>query len=178
MHYALLVIDLQRASFDRPEPFYDGPGLVARINALAERVRTAAGRVFVVRFSGPPGTPYASDAEGWKLVPELHVEPDDVHVSKPASDAFHETDLVKMLGAVEETTVIVTGCDTEFCVDSTVRSALAHGYPVIVPSDGHSLVDREHLSAEQIIRHHNAIWSTPGALIGSVRVCRCSEVLP
>ena len=178
MSYALLVIDMQRASFGRPDPFYDGPNLVERISLLAERVRAASGRVFIVRFSGPAGTPYSPDSEGWKLVPGLRVEPNDVHVSKPASDAFQETELDTILGTPDETTVIVTGCDTEFCVDSTVRSALAHGYRVIVPEDGHSLVDREHLTAEQIIRHHNAIWSTPGALVGSVRVCKCSDILP
>lgn len=94
-----------------------------------------------------------------------------------SSDAFQSTDLEAVLGAPSGCDVIVTGCDTEFCIDSTVRSALARGYRVTVPEDGHSLIDRAHLSAEQIIEHHNAIWSTPGALAGSLAVCKCSEIL-
>ncbi|MEM1203458.1 MAG: isochorismatase family protein [Acidobacteriota bacterium] len=171
------MIDLQRASFSRPLPLFDAPNLVHRIDLLAARVRAASGRVVLVRFSGPEGSPHHPESEGWQLVPGLNVEPDDVHLPKPASDAFHGTDLGAILGPPDETRVIITGCDTEFCIDSTVRSALARGYPVIVPEDGHSLVDREHLTAEQIIRHHNAIWSTPGALAGSLKVCKCSEIL-
>lgn len=72
--------------------------------------------------------------------------------------------------------VIVTGCDTEFCIDSTVRSALSLGYRVTVPSDGHSLPDRSHLSAPQIIQHHNAIWSMPGAHAGPVTVREASDL--
>ncbi len=177
MSYALLIIDMQRASFDRATPVFDAAGLVQRINSVARRVRQASGRVIVVRFTGPRGSPYHPEHDGWQLAPGLEVERDDLEVRKPASDAFQSTDLEAVLGAPSGCDVIVTGCDTEFCIDSTVRSALARGYRVTVPEDGHSLIDRAHLSAEQIIEHHNAIWSTPGALAGSLAVCKCSEIL-
>jgi len=45
---------------------------------------------------------------------------------------------------------------SEFCVDSTVRGALAHGYPVTLVSDGHSTLDNGALRAAQISAHHNA----------------------
>lgn len=54
----LLVIDLQKAAFDRPTPLFDAAGLVQRINSLAERVREASGRVIFIQYTGPPGTPY------------------------------------------------------------------------------------------------------------------------
>ena len=72
--------------------------------------------------------------------------------------------------------LIITGCATDYCVDTTVRSALARGWPTIVPSDGHTTVDRPHLSATQIIAHHNAIWAdflAPEGLRGSVCAPRC-----
>jgi len=168
---------MQQASFDRPVPLFDADGLVQRINSLARRVRETSGRVIFVQFSGPPGTPYDPDQPGWKLVPGLEVESADLMLRKPASDAFQSTQLEAVLGPPAEGEIIVTGCDTEFCIDSTVRSALAHGYSVTVPEDGHSLTDRPHLTAEQIIAHHNAIWSTVGALAGPVTVIKCSEVL-
>ena len=107
----------------------------------------------------------------------LEIDRDDLQVRKPASDAFQATDLEGVLGPPNGGQVIVTGCDTEFCIDSTVRSALARGDRVTVPSDGHSLVDRAHLSAARIIEHHNAIWSTPGGLAGDLTVCACAEIL-
>jgi len=168
---------MQQASFDRPAPLFDAPGLVQRINSLARRVRRASGRVIVIQYSGPVGTPYHPDHAGWQLVPELEVESGDLMLRKPASDAFQLTDLEAILGAPGESRVIVTGCDTEFCIDSTIRSALALGYDVTVPEDGHSVTDRPHLTAQQIIKHHNAIWSTAGALAGPVTVCMSSEIL-
>ncbi|MCG8456103.1 MAG: isochorismatase family protein [Holophagales bacterium] len=176
MSYSLLIIDMQQASLDRPAPLFDAVGLVQRINSLAQRVREASGQVIFVRFTGPRGSPYHPEHDGWQLVPGLEVERDDLQVRKPGSDAFGSTDLEVLLGEPKGRNVIVTGCDTEFCIDSTVRSALARGYQVTVPRDGHSLVDRAHLSAEKIIEHHNAIWSTPGALGGLLTVCRCSEI--
>ena len=177
MDYSLLVIDMQQASFDRPAPVFDAAGLVQRINSLACRVREASGRVIVIQYSGPLGTPYHPDEAGWRLVPEPRVESADRMLRKPASDAFQATELEDVLGAPGESKVIVTWCDTEFCIDSTVRSALARGYGVTVPADGHSLTDRPHLTAQQIIEHHNAIWSTTGALAGPVTVRKCSEIL-
>ena len=177
MDYSMLIVDMQKASFDRPTPMYDGAAFVQRVESLARRVRADSGRVIIVQFTGPAGSPYHPDHAGWQLVDGLEVEPNDTLLRKPASDAFQDTDLESILGKPESCKLIVTGCDTEFCIDSTVRSALARGYRVTVPEDGHSLVDRPHLTAEQIIAHHNAIWSTPGALAGRLRVRPCGEIL-
>ena len=172
----LLIIDVQRASLERPD-FFDGKGLVARLNALAARVRESAGRViFVQQTAGPPGTPWHPDSPEWALVPGLKVEPVDGRVRKPTSDAFGSPQLGALLGPPAASPLLIAGCDTEYCIDATLRSALARGYPVTVPSDGHSLPDRPHLKAPQIIAHHNAIWSTVGAHAGPVRVCPCAEL--
>lgn len=177
VHQSLLIIDMQQASFERPTPVYGATGLVLRINSLARRVRAVAGQVIFIQFTGPDGTLYGPDEAGWQLLSDLEIESSDLRLRKPASDAFQAPDLLETLGPPEESNLIVAGCDTEFCIDSTVRSALSLGYRVTVPSDGHSLPDRPHLTAPQIIQHHNAIWSTVGALAGPVTVRESSEIL-
>lgn len=72
--------------------------------------------------------------------------------------------------------VIVTGCATDFCVDTTVRSALAHRYKTIVPEDGHTTFDRPHLSAEKVIEHHNLIWANFISPVGPARLSRCDAL--
>ena len=67
--------------------------------------------------------------------------------------------------------LIITGWATDYCVDTTVRSALARGYPTVVPSDGHTAANRPHLPAEKIIEHHNAIWADFIAPGGPAVVC-------
>jgi len=87
-----------------------------------------------------------------------------------------DTDLEEFLRARSIDRLIVTGCATDYCVDTTVRSALARGYPTTVPSDGHTTSDRPHLAAAKIIEHHNAIWSDFLAPRGPALVCPCSDV--
>ena len=72
--------------------------------------------------------------------------------------------------------LVVTGCATDYCVDTTVRSALVQGYRTVVPCDAHTTADRLHLTAEQIIAHHHAIWSDFISPVGPATVCRSSEV--
>jgi nicotinamidase-related amidase len=60
-------------------------------------------------------------------------------------------------------------------VDSTVRSAAALGFEVVVASDCHTVADRPHLGAERIIEHHEWVWRN---LIShhSVRVVPSEEI--
>jgi hypothetical protein len=52
--------------------------------------------------------------------------------------------------------VVIMGCKTEHCIDSAVRTATISGLDVTLVGDGHSTTDSGALSAEQIIKHHNA----------------------
>jgi nicotinamidase-related amidase len=44
---------------------------------------------------------------------------------------------------------------TEFCVDTAVRSAFERDYQVTLVSDGHTTFDTPALEAERIVAHHN-----------------------
>ena len=48
---------------------------------------------------------------------------------------------------------------TDLCVDATVRAAVELGFKVVVVADGHTVSNRTHLSAQQIIEHHHWIWT-------------------
>jgi nicotinamidase-related amidase len=173
---ALIIIDMQVGSFTGPTPRHDADDLVARMNTLAGRVRDNNGLVIFIRHDGPEGDPHHPGLPGWHILPALQILPDDEVIAKTACDSFLNTNLQDTLAAHDIGDLIITGCATDFCVDTTVRSALARGYRTIAPSDGHTTADRPHLKAAQIIAHHNAIWAdfiSPG---GSARVCPCAEV--
>jgi nicotinamidase-related amidase len=173
---ALIIIDLQEGSFTPRTARHDTAGLVARLNRLADGVRKTDGSVIFVQHDGPVGDPHHPDQPGWHLLPELDMREDDLLVRKTACDSFLSTtlDATLKLHAIER--LIVTGCATDYCVDTTVRSALARGYATIVPKDGHTTADRPHLSARQIIDHHNAIWADFIAPGGPAIVCACADV--
>jgi nicotinamidase-related amidase len=175
---ALIIIDMQQGSFTDATPRHDSEGLTKRINALSNSVRTAGGLVIFVQHNGPAGDPHHPDSSGWRLLPGLHVGTNDMIVRKTSCDAFLETSLQSLLDRHSIERMIITGCATDFCVDTTVRSALARSYPTVVPSDGHTTANRPHLSAEKIIEHHNAIWADFIAPAGPALVCPCSDVRP
>ena len=109
-------------------------------------------------------------------MPELDARPDDTVVRKTSCDAFLRTPLDEVLRARAIDRLIITGCATDYCVDTRIRSALGRSHPTIVPSDGHTTSNRPHLSAERIIAHHNAIWADFLAPRGPALVRPCSAL--
>lgn len=175
MRRALIVVDMQRGSFTDASPRHDAHGLVARLNALADRVRGEGGLVIFIQHEGPPDDPQHPGKPGFELLPGLSVEPRDLKIRKRACDAFVRTALESELVAASIDALIVTGCATDYCVDTTVRAALSRGYRTVVPSNGHTTADRPHLAAEKIIEHHNAVWADFLSPVGPARVCPCDE---
>ena len=54
--------------------------------------------------------------------------------------------------------VIISGMQTQYCVDTTTRRAFSEGYKVTLVSDAHSTFDTEVLRAEDIVKHHNVVF--------------------
>ncbi len=76
---------------------------------------------------------------------------------KASCDAFFETDLVERLAERDVTRLVIGGCMTQFCVDTTCRRAVSVGYDVSLIADGHMTADMGDLTFAQIIAHHNAL---------------------
>ena len=76
-------------------------------------------------------------------------------VQKRHPDAFQETTLRELLELRGIRRLVLTGMQTEYCVDTTCRRAYSLGYDVTLVSDAHTTWDTEHLTASQIIAHHN-----------------------
>ena len=112
--------------------------------------------------------------------PSLHSslvpQPSDVLVEKGYCDAFLETPLDAELKARGVDRLIVCGIQTDFCVDTTCRSAASHGYEVLLVGNAHSTFDHEYLTAEQIVAHHNRVLRRLPAGRGSVAVIDAAEV--
>lgn len=72
---------------------------------------------------------------GAEFVPELTPAPEDIIIPKFRSSAFYETNLNLVLRSRGIKTVLVCGCTTEGCVESTVRDAGFHDYLAVVVSD-------------------------------------------
>jgi len=172
---ALLVIDMQAGLRDGL-PKHDLPGVIGRINQLAAMIRERGGGVIWVQHCGPAGTPFAPGQPAWHFLPELRRSDSDVVVSKTLNDAFAGTDLHARLQQLAPDRVLIAGWATDFCVDTTLRSAVSRSYNVVAVGDAHTLADRPHLDASSVIRHHNWVWAN---LIthASIRIATTAELM-
>ena len=154
----LLVIDMQ-VGVIHGQTRFDADGVIRRINELAQAVRAADGAVIYMQHEGKPGSLYEPGTPRWKILPVLDRQPEDPVVAKTACDAFYRTDLDATLRDLGIDQLLITGCCTDFCVDTTIRAAASRDYAVTVVADAHTTADRPHLKAKAIIAHHNWVWA-------------------
>lgn len=154
MTTALLIIDVQTALCSGEYEAFEVQRVIERINLVSRMFRDAGAPVVIIQHESEGG-PLDHGTEGWKLANALEALPTDTYVRKKATDSFHQTDLQSVLQARDVKKLVICGLQSEFCVDTTTRRALALGYPVVLVADGHSTMDNAVLSAAQISAHHN-----------------------
>ena len=93
------------------------------------------------------GGTYERNTPRWEILPERDQRPEDLVISQTACDDFYRTKLDAALRDKGIAHLLITGCCTDFCVDTTVRAAASLDYAVTVVSDAHTTADRPHLKA-------------------------------
>jgi nicotinamidase-related amidase len=175
MKAGVLVIDVQRALCTGEYAAFEADRVIERINLVTEQARAAGAPVVFIQHEEANGL-FRPGTDGWKLAEGLTVLEGDHHVRKRATDSFHQTELEALLRRLGVTSLVVCGIQSEFCVDTTVRRALALGFPVVLVADGHSTMDNAALTAAQISRHHNLTLSNITSFGPRVRPLVASEV--
>ena len=69
------------------------------------------------------------------IVPELKPQADDVVVYKHRFSGFYQTDLDAILKQLGVKYLIITGCTTSICVESTIRDAFFRDYSCVLLKD-------------------------------------------
>lgn len=156
MKTALLVIDVQNGIITDFQA-HAGDQVIARIGNLLSRARAAHAPVIYVQHDGEPGHPLVTGSRGWRIDERIAPLDDDPIIRKRFCNSFHETSLQQTLEQAGISHLIITGCMTEYCVDTACRHATTLGYDVTLVSDGHTTIGNDLLTATQIIEHHNRI---------------------
>lgn len=164
MATALLIIDMQNhilhglATPGRQALHEQSLNAVThRLAALRQLAYADGAPVILIQHDGEAQHRLATYTEGWKMRPELTPTEKDIVVHKRSCDAFYQTDLLEQLRRLAATRLVIGGCMTQFCLDTTVRRAVSQGYDVTLAADCHTTADSDVLNFEQIIAHHNAL---------------------
>ena len=173
---ALLIIDMQKGSFTAQTPRYDTEGVVQRINELANAFRKSKLPVIYIQHDGTGTGEFEKNAPDWELLNDLVVEPTDLFIDKYANDVFYKSELQSTLTRLKTTELLITGCATDFCVESTIQSALTKDYNITVVSDGHTTGERPHLESKKVIEHYNWVWQNMIPTNGIIKVVEAKSI--
>jgi len=153
---ALLVIDTQVNMFDPQASVYEPERVLRVVGSLIGRAHTQHIPVVFIRNNGGEGDPDLPHTPGWEIDPRLGPGPGDAVVDKTRPDSFYETPLQNLLTERNIHNLIISGLQTDYCVNATTRRAVELGYAVTVAADGHSTYPSSTLTAAQLIEQHNS----------------------
>ena len=166
MRTALLIIDVQKSLID--EGPWNAEVVLANIALLIARARNAGVPIVFIRDRR-----VEPDA---RLHPRLATQPADIQIEKNFCDSFIDTDLDEQLRSRGIRRLIIAGLQTDYCIDTSCRSAASHGYAVILASDAHTTLDHETLSASQFVAHHNHILRHLESGTGSIKTVPTQQI--
>ncbi len=153
MTTALLVVDVQNGVIAGEQPSFQTEQVLANIASLIDQARTTQTPLVFIQHSEPIYLEVGSDE--WQIHPAVAPAAGEPVVGKLVGNSFSDTPLDDMLRSQGVDHLVIAGCQTNYCINSTVRGAVELGYKVTLAGDAHTTVD-EDVPAEQLIAEHNA----------------------
>jgi len=155
---ALLVIDVQVEMFSDPNtPVFNGKQILDNIEMLIRKARNSNVPVIYIQHTAAEGA-YSRGRSEWEIHPQISPCEGDIVVFKATPSSFYKTNLQDVLQSLGVERIVITGLQTECCIDTTIRHAYCLGYKVVAVADANSTFDISPLTAHQIIQHHQRIW--------------------
>lgn len=153
---AMLIIDVQNLLVDN-KPF-DIDDVLKNIKSLANKCREQKIEVIYIQHID------LEDDGELKLGAyecEFHksIAPADneVVISKNFNSSFRKTSLKEYLDKQGIKTLIITGMQTECCIDTTCRVAFEYEFNIIIPEKTNTTFDRETITGKEIYEYHNFV---------------------
>lgn len=164
MKKALMVIDVQKDVVDEA---LNTAGVVSNINGLIEKARATNTPVIWVQHSDDY---LVKDSEGWEFVDDLKPASSDLRIYKTEPSSFAGTPLQEELQKMGIESLVITGAQTDMCVNATSNDAAAKGYDVTLASDSHTTVNTPSQTAQQIIDEKNAQFASLGKVLPAASI--------
>lgn len=129
-------MDVQHEWVSGARAVHRAQDLVDRLAAAMAAARDAGAVVIQLQDVGSDDSMVAPGTAGRELV--LPVGADEVVLSKTLDDGFVGTGLEEALRTAGVESLVIGGLNSELCVAATARGAMARGFTVVLPRDGHA----------------------------------------
>ncbi len=154
----LLVVDTQKLiTTDR---LYNFSAFVANVKQLIDTARKHGTEVIYVRHDDGPGAELTRGTDGYEIYDAFRPLAEERIFDKTVNSPFRDSGLLEYLRKKGETNLMVTGLQTDYCIDATVKCGFEHGFHMIVPANANTTVDNAYMSGEASCIYYNSfIWN-------------------
>ena len=154
---ALLVIDAQELITN--DKLYAFNRYTQNVCALIAAARENGVEVVYVRHDDGEGKPLSKGNAGYDIYSGFAPAAGERVFEKYVNSPFRDSGLLGYLLEKGVKRLVVTGLQTDYCIDATVKCGFERGFEMIVPEYCNSTFDNVFMTAEQTYRYYNEfIW--------------------
>ena len=157
MQMKLLVIDVQNAVYT--PALFAYARFTEHLVLLMQTARRNGTEVIFVRHDDGAGQPLSAGSPGFEIAAPFAPLPGERIFDKTVNSPFRGTGLTEYLRSCGAESLMITGLQTEYCIDAAVKCGFEHGFRILVPAYANTTCDNVHLTGEQTYRYYNEmIW--------------------
>ena len=143
----LIVIDMQKGILS--EDLYDHKGVLENVAKVIDAARNSGTEVIYVKHDDGPGSGFTFGDEDFEIADEIAPANGEKVFVKTIPSSFSNKEFAAYLEGTKDDALMIVGLQTDFCIDSTVKSAAERGYRVIVPKGTNSTFDNPYMTGEK-----------------------------
>ncbi len=133
MKIGFLIVDMQKGFLQNQREKLNVESACEHINYVANLLRSK--NHVVIHIQDVEGAEDIN-SELLEIIPDIKIEPNDIRITKEASNAFWNTELEQILLNHEVGLVIVAGFAAEHCVLFTYNGAKERGFKTVMLQNG------------------------------------------
>ncbi len=153
----LLVIDMQKGLVD--EDLYAFDTFMERTTQLVDVARKNHVEVIFVQHDAGPDSGMSIGDEAFEIIDRLAPINGEKVFVKTINSCFGNTDFKQYLKQKTDKRLMIIGLQTNYCIDTTVKSAFERGFEVIIPEETNSTFDNNYMTGETTYLYYNEdVW--------------------
>lgn len=139
----LLVIDTQELIVTNE--LFQYKTFVNNMKQLISLARNKGTEIIYVRHDD--GFELTKGVKGFEIFEQFAPADEEKIFDKHVNSVFRDTGLLEYLRTKNENTILITGLQTDYCIDATIKCGFEHGFEIIVPAYCNTTVDNEYMTA-------------------------------
>lgn len=150
---ALLVVDVQNALV-LAKPF-EIEKVLSNIKKIIETCRENSVEVIYIQHDEKIGDELEPNTDGWEIYEDISPNANETVINKQYNSAFKETNLKEYLDRKGIDQLIITGMQTEYCIDTTCKIAFEYGFKLVIPEKTNTTFNNGSLLAKDLYEYYN-----------------------